>query len=117
LNAWQRQAKRVDLASSGGHRVAFSDLRVYPLSFPMRHYLFLSIDHAIQKWVHRRYDPAEVEVGWHRARATLRAENIKLPSQRNMRYYTSDDQLDASNPLEMHPMFVDVLDELNNRGE
>lgn len=116
LNAWKRQSERIDLASSGGHKVTFSGLRMYPLSFPMRHYLFLSVEHAIQKWVHRRYDQAEVAAGWHRARAALRAEAITLPSQRDMRYYSSDDQLDASNPLEMHPMFVSVLDELDRRG-
>ena len=44
LNAWKRQAQPVDLAPSGGHRVDFPGLRMYPESFRMRHYLFLSAD-------------------------------------------------------------------------
>jgi hypothetical protein len=37
---------------------------MYPISFPMKHYLFLlSIDHATEKYVARQFDPAEVEAG------------------------------------------------------
>jgi hypothetical protein len=41
LNAWKRQAGRVELAWSAGHQVPFPGLRMYPESFPMR--LFLSV--------------------------------------------------------------------------
>ncbi len=37
LNAWKRQPERVDLASSGGHKVHFKNLRMCPESCPMRH--------------------------------------------------------------------------------
>lgn len=116
VKAWKRQAERVSLAATGGHIVAFPGLRLYPKSFPMRHYIFLSVEHALEKWVHRRYDPAEVAAGWHRARAAIRPEQIMLPSERDIRYYVSDDRLDASDPLETHPFFIDVLAELKSRG-
>ena len=32
----------------------------------MRHYLFLSVEHAIRKYVERGYAADEVEAGWHR---------------------------------------------------
>jgi hypothetical protein len=52
--------------------------------------------------VDRRYDPAEVETGWHGWRAKLKPEMIKLPSQTELRPYLSDDELDPSNPRTVH---------------
>jgi glycosyltransferase involved in cell wall biosynthesis len=106
LNAWKRQEAPVDLASSGGHVVDFPDLRTYPVTFPMRHYLFLSVEHAIRKYVERVYDPAEVEAGLHRRRAALRAEDISLESEAELRTYVSDDLLDTSQPRTAHPLFA-----------
>lgn len=105
LNAWKSQPEPVDLATSGGHVVRFPGLRMYPGSFPMRHYLFLSVEHAVQKLVERRYDPAEVGAGHHRARAALRREDITLPAQADLRPYRGDDALDSSNPFTRHPVF------------
>lgn len=105
LNAWKRQDNRVDLASSGGHRVGFPGLRMLPQSFPMRHYLFLSMEHAKEKFIHRRYDPKEVKAGMHRARARLKPNQIRLPSQAMLRHYLSDDRLDSSNPRTQHYLF------------
>jgi hypothetical protein len=105
LNAWRRQDEPVELAWSGGHQVRFSGLRPYPESFPMRHYLFLSIPHAVRKYLERTYDPSEVANGWHRARAQLRLEMIKLPAQAELRPYLGDDLLDASTPRTRHFLF------------
>jgi glycosyltransferase involved in cell wall biosynthesis len=105
VRAWKRQETPVDLVATGGHRAEFAGLRLYPESFPMRHYLFLSRQHAIRKYCSRRYDPAEVAAGWHRARAELRPEDVTLLSQSELRLYTSDTELDASNPWTRHPLF------------
>lgn len=102
-NAWKRQPERVELARTGGHRVWFPDLRMYPESFKMRHYPFLSVPHAVRKWVNRKYDPAEIKKGWHRLRASLAPEHIELPSYEELRHYSSDDELVASDPLAHHP--------------
>jgi len=106
VKAWKRQPDPVELAWSAGHQVRFPGLRMYPQSFPMRHYLFLSESHARRKYVERRYDPSEVEAGWSRSRARLRPEMIKLPTQAELRFYASDDQLDASNPRTQHFLFA-----------
>jgi glycosyltransferase involved in cell wall biosynthesis len=106
LNAWKRQPRRVDLASSGGHRVDFPGLRMYPESFRMRHYLYLSVEHAVRKYVERTYDPLEVEVGWHRLRAALRSEDVELLPEERLRTYVSDDALDVSAPWTSHPLFA-----------
>lgn len=102
LNAWKRQPKKVDLAQSGGHRVQFPRLRMCPESFKMRHYIFLSVPHALGKYLNRKHPPEALKRGWARMRASLAPEKIKLPSQEEMRYYTSDDELDPSNPLAQH---------------
>ncbi|QVL50509.1 MAG: glycosyltransferase family 2 protein [Thiocapsa sp.] len=105
LNLWKRGHVPVDLAGSGGHRVEFEGIRVWPTDFPMRHYLFLSAAHAKAKWVDRIYDPEELARGWHRSRAQLQAADINLQSCRELRLYRSDAELDASEPLTSHPVF------------
>lgn len=105
LNAWKRQAEPVDLASSGGHVVSFPGLRMHPEPFPMRHYLFLSREHAVRKFVQRAYDPGELAAGMHRRRAALRAEDIRLQPERELRTYVSDGLLDPSGPHTEHPLF------------
>lgn len=105
LNMWKRQDFQVDLASSGGHKINFPDLRIYPHSFPMRHYLFLSVAHAEEKYINKEYDPEEIASGWHRSRIELKSKKIRLPSQKLLRYYKSDDCLDSSSPLICHYLF------------
>ena len=106
LKAWKKQAGRVELAQSGGHVVHFPGLRMFPKSFVMRHYLFLSADHALRKYVQRNYDPKELAQGWHRVRSRLRPEQIVLQDEDELRYFVSDDCLDPSNPLKQHPLFT-----------
>jgi len=102
LNAWKKQPNPVELVWSGGHLVRFPGLRMASQSFLMRHYLFLSVPHAIHKFVNRRYDPAEIESGWHGWRAKLKPEMINLPSEADLRSYISDDKLDSSHPRTVH---------------
>jgi glycosyltransferase involved in cell wall biosynthesis len=105
LNAWKRQDEPVDLVSSGGHVVAFPGLRRYPEAFRMRHYLFLSVEHAIRKYAERVYAADEVEAGWHRKRAALTPGDVTLLPESELRTYVSDDELDPSGPWTEHPLF------------
>jgi glycosyltransferase involved in cell wall biosynthesis len=105
VKAWKRQADPVDLVSSAGHLAAFPGRRLNPTPFPMKHYLFLSVDHALRKYVHRLYDPEDLARGWHRSRAGLRDREIILQAESELRNYVSDDLLDPSNPLTKHPLF------------
>lgn len=102
LKAWKRQPERVELAWSGGHLVRFPDLRMYPETFVMRHYLLLSLPHAVEKWVQQRFDPVALKAGWHGWRAHIQTGRIKFPSQSELNYYIDDDHLDASNPRTSH---------------
>ena len=106
VKAWKRQGERIDLASSGGHRVQFPGLRMYPESFSMRHYLFLSAEHAVRKYCLRGWDPEEVADGWHVLRAALRPEDVTLLPEAQLRRYGSDEDLDPSEPWTRHPLFA-----------
>lgn len=102
IRGWKRRSSSVELAWSGGHRVRFPGLRMSPESFRMRHYQFLSIPHAVEKYVNRRYDEKEVRGGWHGWRSRLEAGMLKLPSDAELKTYLSDDGLDPSNPRTEH---------------
>lgn len=106
VKAWKRQEEPVDLTSSAGHRVDFPGIRIHAEAFPMLHYQFLSIPHAIEKYVDRAYHAAEVAAGWHVARAALRAEDIRLLPESELRTYAGQGQLDASEPWSRHPLFA-----------
>ncbi len=103
LKAWKSvAAPRPELVSTGGHKVDFPDVRIYPASFPTKHYLFLSVPHAIEKYVDRGYDAAEVESGWHGWRARITADDLSLPAEATMRHTRTDADLDHSNPRQRH---------------
>ena len=122
LNAWKKQSRScpsirvftrelirhhrlglpsIDLHSSGGHKVKFSNIKPYPVDFKLKHYIVLSLDHAIQKYVKKKFNPKEINSshGW---RATAIETDFLLPSESIMRLFTSDDELDSSNPLSKH---------------
>src|SRR5687768_16603509 len=83
LNAWKKQNRRwpgakaflrelvrnhrlppsVNLRDSGGHVIQFPGIKPYPVDFKLKHYIVLSLDHAIQKYVKKSYDP--IETGAH----------------------------------------------------
>ena len=108
LTAWKTSdAPDPNLIAKGGHRVAFPHLRMHPVSFPMQHYLFLSVPHAVEKYVERRYSTSEVKRGWHGWRATLRAEDIQLPSRSELRVAEPGEELDMSRARQCH-----IIDEL-----
>lgn len=102
LNAFKRQDGPVELAFSAGHRVRFPGLRMAPRSLYMRHYLFISIEHALDKFVRRQFAQDEVADGWFGWRPYLRPEMIELPSQSGLRESFADHDLDPSEPRKRH---------------
>ena len=98
----KRSGDKAELAWSGGHRIRFRGMRIYPESFPMRHYLFLSIPHAIEKYVERQYDSGEIRSGWHQWRARITPDALRLPAAAELREYQGDSRLDPSDPRMEH---------------
>lgn len=101
LNAW-RATDEVDLVWKAGHRVRFPGLSMFPVSFPMKHYLFLDVSHAIEKYVRRRFSEVEVEGGWHGWRETLDERDIRLPAESELRVARAGADLDPGNPSRYH---------------
>jgi hypothetical protein len=104
VRAFKKQDGPMEIVWSGGHVVRFEhELKLYPEPFRKKHYLFLSSEHAAQKYVRRLYRREEVEGrGWHDWRAHLRLEDIRLPSAAELSVTVSDEDLDASNPWTKH---------------
>jgi len=103
MNAWKRQEDPVDLVTSDGHEVDFPGLRIAPRSLCMRHYLFLSVEHACEKWS-REIDPvrAEIQRGHQNFRLDFHAGKIELPSERQLRRAVAGQPLDRSEPRRYH---------------
>ncbi len=106
LNAWKRQPGGVDLVTFAGHAVGFPGLKAAPRAFPMRHYLCLSVPHAIRKYASRRHPPSALAAGWHRWREQLDPTRIILPSQSELRRYLVDEALDPSDPWTWHALIA-----------
>ena len=101
LNAWKAGVE-VDLQSKGGHKVRFRGLRMYPQQFLMKHYFVLGREHALEKFVRREFDEAEAAQGWFGFRAGMTAEDIRLPSESELRVSVADEDLDPSRPSRYH---------------
>jgi glycosyltransferase involved in cell wall biosynthesis len=101
VRAWKRQPK-VDLVRTGGHQASFRGRRISPQPLFLRHYLILSHEHMLRKYVRRSYDAGEVRKGWHGWRAKLTETDLRLPSQARLRFTAGDADLDASSPRRQH---------------
>lgn len=104
VRAFKKQDGPMEIAWSGGHLVRFSHPpRLYPQPFRMKHYLFLSAEHAARKYPGRLYRSDEVDrLHWHGWRSRLQLEQIRLPRTDEVRTAASDDDLDPSNPWTQH---------------
>jgi glycosyltransferase involved in cell wall biosynthesis len=109
VNGWKKQPQPVDLVTKAGHWVAFPKQFIYPIPFRMRHYQFLSIEHAIQKYAPRRHPVDALMQGMHGWREQLDPTSIRLPSQAALHTLGDDGWLDYTNPRAKH-----ILD---NRSE
>lgn len=68
VKCWKKTDAAVDLATSGGHDVAFAGRTVFPTRFLVRHYPIRSGEHGHRKIGaerQARYDPSELAKGWH----------------------------------------------------
>jgi glycosyltransferase involved in cell wall biosynthesis len=91
IRCWQRTDHAVDLATSGGHDVAFPDRRVFPIRFILRHYPIRGRAHFERKVRHERnYVEHERALGWHIHYSTERAAVPKA----NALYHPEEVRLD-----------------------
>ncbi len=104
VNAWKNIGQKVDLVSSGGHRVEFRGIKIYPQNFILRHYIALSRGHIISKYgTERIYSQEEVEKrGWHGQRAGFNAALLQLPDKRQLKMLANNNAWDRSVPWKKH---------------
>lgn len=103
VNAWKKQPK-VDLVSSGGHRVNFDGLKIYPENQVMRHYICLNKQHAIEKFCKRKFSQDEIDQrGWYGERPYIAEDKISFPKADSMNYWANRTiSLDFSQPRTKH---------------
>lgn len=99
IKAWKKQPVRVDLASKNGHSVEFPGRLLYPESFKMRHYPYLSLRQGMEKYFGRHYDAAVSKTSW---RQRLERDRVRLAPGSELNVYTTDDELSTSNPRFEH---------------
>jgi hypothetical protein len=108
---WKRGLKRIlgqvgsgasiDLHSSGGHEAKFPNRVLYPVDFIMRHYMVLSFDHAIRKYVKIK-NSEERPKGWHQWRGRADDSTFRLPRQEELLYFNSNQDLNPSSARREH---------------
>lgn len=103
MRAWKRNLGFENI-SSGGHLVRGEGLRLYPIDFIIRHYICLSLDHACEKFLTRRFSETEVKVGMHGNRLDLSRERLKLPDSSFLLDLPQWDsrEFDKSRPTKSH---------------
>jgi glycosyltransferase involved in cell wall biosynthesis len=102
VNAWRRQDGPVELVWAAGHQVRFPGLCLAPESLFMKHYLYVSARHAVEKFVDRVFASDEVADGWFGWRATICEDQIALPAEAELRTFVADYLLDPCDPWTKH---------------
>lgn len=100
-NAWKKTVP-VNLVNTGGHSVMFEGRLVFDTNFILRHYLALSRDHFVAKYIGRIFSPEELRDGWHGKRACLAREDIRLPAKEELFEYAGDRMWHAEAPWKRH---------------
>ena len=105
VTAWKKGPSGVDLQQSAGHAVSFKGIRIYPEPFALRHYLFLSWRHGVEKYVRREFSADELKRGWSVERAQTTDKTLRLPSLDEVTRYDEDGQWNRTAPQTRHLCF------------
>lgn len=94
VKAWTPQAGPAELESSGGHLATFTDRRIFPHKFLLKHYPVRSQAHGEKKVFaerNARWDPAEKAAGWHVHYNHLRPGMSMLRNREDLERFEDDD--------------------------
>lgn len=69
---------------TGGHTAVGEGLHVAPESLVLRHYPFISQQHALEKYAQRSFDQGEIARGWHSNRIEIELRNLKFPPRTHL---------------------------------
>jgi len=76
--AWKRRTP-LSNHQSGGHCLAGDQLRLFPQNHILRHFIVLSQAHALEKYLHRTFDPRDLGYQWHGNRLSFTSDNLRIP--------------------------------------
>ncbi len=106
---WRRESMLSSL-DRGGHILSGSLVNMFPLDGALRHYIVLSEDQAIAKYVGRTFADTDLKRGWHGNRTTITENKIRGFFQSYNRHHEyikslkapSACQFDVSSPQKLH---------------
>jgi glycosyltransferase involved in cell wall biosynthesis len=104
--AWKANPA-AEFKHSGGHRIQFPGQKIYPESFPFKHFIFLSLKHAISKYGNRLFSKEGINRGWHKNRVSFKVNEIILPPVHIQKKLTGTNDFDRSDPKKDH-LFMDM---------
>lgn len=102
MRAWKKDCGYKLIA--GGHNIESNDKTKFsPDTFILRHYIALSLDHAIGKYSSRTYSKIDISKGWHKKRLEFPSK-LSLPDENNLKKISCWDnkEWDLSEPLNKH---------------
>lgn len=100
MRAWRADARLVQ--ADGGHRLIGGDLQVHSRNLVLRHYPFLSAEHARSKYCRRTFASHDLARGWHLKRTGLLPEDMEFPSTERLLEWSPGNPLDTSQPWRQH---------------
>jgi len=107
IRAWNRRCGFSNQIS-GGHRLMSAGgdtpLQVASDNLVLRHYIVQNQRHARRKYLERRFQPAELQQGWHHNRLRLCARQLTFPDPAELQQLLRPDQrqLDRTQPHSQH---------------
>jgi len=103
MRAWQRNADLSNRAS-GGHRLAGDKLNVSAEPFVLRHYIALSQQDALNKYLGRAFSATDLSKNWHGNRLALTKEQLRLPRKERLKKLPEWDsrEFDRTDPKRKH---------------
>lgn len=70
---------KFDNTLSGGHILLGENVLLPTTNHVLRHYIALSYEHALRKYLHRRFAEEDLKRGWHANRLYFTEQNLALP--------------------------------------
>lgn len=102
LRAWKNSGEPINLSKNAGHRIIFTDQKVYPENFILKHYIFLSYHQGVKKYSSRVFAKRSINKGWHSNRYYLTDTFIELPSRDMMQFLSKEREYVKSDPQKNH---------------
>jgi glycosyltransferase involved in cell wall biosynthesis len=93
MRAWKRSSNFQN-STTGGHRLLGESVNIAEETFVLKHYLVLSHEHAIKKYVGRVFSEDDLRKGMHGNRLNLTAQKLQLPLKAKLKVQSCWDKVE-----------------------